>query len=286
MPVQNVECQLAKAQISRYITGEAISPEAVAQLEEHIAECPRCKKLLAARRKSLMAKLDSASAPVATLDQGDEPATRALAEAPAHAPVNAVIADEGKPSVAEALRMAATEQVQRVKAMHQHAAEKRPAAPVAVAAASWKPIAYSVGLAAVLIAMSAFAKNPTNLFGARASEAIPAATPLEPVTPPASLEGALLATVPDVPAPAEAAVDPAPETPPAAAETEPVETIASPEPTVVPPPAAPQQSAPVTRRASTSRRPANRPAASAPARTSGGGSIQVYDADGNPIKPN
>jgi hypothetical protein len=43
MSVKNLECQIAKAQIGRYLAGDALSSEAVGQLEEHIAECDECQ---------------------------------------------------------------------------------------------------------------------------------------------------------------------------------------------------------------------------------------------------
>ena len=57
MAVQDFECQIARAQIGRYLQGDALSSEALDQLEDHIAECPGCKAVLTERRKALQEML-------------------------------------------------------------------------------------------------------------------------------------------------------------------------------------------------------------------------------------
>ena len=58
MPVKNIECQIARGQIGRYLAGESLSDEALKQLEGHIVGCPECKGALMQRRESLQAMLD------------------------------------------------------------------------------------------------------------------------------------------------------------------------------------------------------------------------------------
>src|SRR4051794_5108345 len=62
MQLQNFECQIAKAQIGRYLAGDALSDEAVHQLEEHIGKCADCKQNLAERRAVLQAMLSPGEA--------------------------------------------------------------------------------------------------------------------------------------------------------------------------------------------------------------------------------
>src|SRR4051794_20099524 len=62
MQLQNIECQIAKAQIGRYVAGDALSDETVSQLEAHVAKCADCKQNLAERRALLMAMLSPGEA--------------------------------------------------------------------------------------------------------------------------------------------------------------------------------------------------------------------------------
>src|SRR5579862_9052738 len=57
MQLQNFECQIAKAQIGRFVAGDLLSDEALRQLEAHLACCPGCKNNLAERRVALQAML-------------------------------------------------------------------------------------------------------------------------------------------------------------------------------------------------------------------------------------
>lgn len=56
MPVQNIECQIAQAQLGRYLAGESFSPEMLVQLEGHLSKCPECKADAAKRREELRAR--------------------------------------------------------------------------------------------------------------------------------------------------------------------------------------------------------------------------------------
>ena len=60
MPVSDFECQIVRGQIGRYLDGGVLSPEALAGLEEHLAECPSCKATVVERRAAL---LDALAAP-------------------------------------------------------------------------------------------------------------------------------------------------------------------------------------------------------------------------------
>src|SRR5450432_4217831 len=61
MQVQNIECQIARAQLGRYIAGDGMASEAVTQLEAHIAKCPDCKAIMQAKQKDLEAAVTAAS---------------------------------------------------------------------------------------------------------------------------------------------------------------------------------------------------------------------------------
>src|SRR5688572_1375339 len=67
MQVQNFECQIAQSQMARYLAGEAFSPEAVKQLNEHIAGCTSCKASLSQRRASLQDQLSRPVKPSAPM---------------------------------------------------------------------------------------------------------------------------------------------------------------------------------------------------------------------------
>src|SRR4051794_23286485 len=70
MPVTDFECQIARGQIGRYLGGGLLSPQAMTGLEEHLAECPGCKALVAERRASLVGR------------RGGEVPTRAVVSMP------------------------------------------------------------------------------------------------------------------------------------------------------------------------------------------------------------
>ena len=57
MPVLDIECQLARGQIARYLDGASFPGESLLQLEEHISECEACRSMLMDRRSLLEAKV-------------------------------------------------------------------------------------------------------------------------------------------------------------------------------------------------------------------------------------
>lgn len=60
-PIETVEdfaCQLAGNQLARYLAGERLSPEAVAQLESHVASCARCRERVLNRREEVRQAVD------------------------------------------------------------------------------------------------------------------------------------------------------------------------------------------------------------------------------------
>ncbi len=138
MQLQNFECQIAKAQIGRYLAGDALSDEAVHQLEAHVAKCPECKQNLAERRAVLQAMLSptetpaqEVSTPKAKFDLAELIKSKLQKKQPVHA---AVETSTGKPTVFT------------------------------------KPAMYSLALGVVLIGMSYASKNMGSLLGPKVAE--------------------------------------------------------------------------------------------------------------------
>ncbi len=130
MLVQNIECRIAQAQMGRYLGGLGLSDEAVSQLDSHIRSCNECSSALRTRRVELEALI--------ALPKEEFPALEEI-----------IHQTPAKPRLVDALRAIVT-------------TEEKPK-PNA------KPIAYSAALTILLVAMSFVAKDPTRLFGDRAS---------------------------------------------------------------------------------------------------------------------
>lgn len=172
MQLQNFECQIAKAQIGRYIAGDTLSDEALLQLEHHIKQCETCKQNLAERRAVLQAMLS----PGEVADVPSEPSS-------------------GKRGfdLAELIRSKLGAN-QRVEAAVQTAAPGP--------ASFTKPAIYSLALGAVLIGMSYLSKNMTSVLGPKAADL----TTVQPIAVPP-----VTAIVPQTPAPTPAVTPSAPE---------------------------------------------------------------------------
>lgn len=281
MSVQNIECQIAKGQIGRYLAGDAFSGEAMTQLEAHIAECPGCQSLVAERRAELLAKL------------GGSTPTHALVEAPASTEATAV--GKKATSLADALRTKAAAAIAPVPAAPKPSqSEKSAIQPQDFK----KPIIYSVALAAVLVGMSYASKAATGFFGPKAnavrSTAIAAPAAAKTITtPPAPAAGQIPFVRKPVSQPG-AARNPAPvKAPPPKPKTPtnavtPASTTPKPSPanvataTLKPAkPAAKPTTRRVSRKARTTRRAPS--VAGGKARSPRRGKIRVYDPAGAPI---
>lgn len=153
MPVTNIECQIARGQIGRYLAGDKFSAEAVSQLESHISECPGCKAFLSDRKTALQSMM------------GGTPSPRAVVEVPLDA--------EPTPAKTTEPKKASPSPTPSSKA-----AKK----PANVSAATFtKPTMYALALAAVLVGMNMFAKAGPMILGPKASAGT-AFTALPPVT--------------------------------------------------------------------------------------------------------
>lgn len=150
MPVQNIECQIARAQLGRYLAGDGMAGEAVRQLEAHVNKCAECKVVLEQKRAELVATLEGNGA-----------------IAPAPAPISS----ERKTHASHLLSAILSHQSEEAKAVAQVPVTQTQLAEPNRTAVNWKAIGYAGALAAVLIAMSYMGKM--NLLGGKAAEALP-----------------------------------------------------------------------------------------------------------------
>ncbi len=160
MSTKNIECQLAKGQIGRYLNGDRFSAEAVKQLEAHIAECDECTALLAERKKAVMAMM------------GEIAATRAVVQ---------MDVPSRSESAAERLVSALVRTVNEEKPAE--TASGQPKSRPAMATLFPKPVLYCGALAIVLMGMSYLSRGALKTFGPIAGQALPAETG-SPRTPP------------------------------------------------------------------------------------------------------
>ncbi len=160
MPVQNIECQIANAQLGRYIAGEGMAAEAVRQLEAHVSNCPDCKRTLEEKRTALVATLEGTTAV-------SHPAP--AVETPKPRPATTRLSPSAS-RLAQALVAKAAAEAPAPRPAP--AAPAIPAEPVKPKVNTpWKPIAYSGALALVLIGMSYMSKS--DILGTKASADLP-----------------------------------------------------------------------------------------------------------------
>ncbi len=153
MAVHNIECQIAKSQIGRYLSGDAFSAQALKQLEEHVAECDECKASLHQRKAALQAMLGDSNTAVVQIDE-DDTTPRTVAAA-----LREKLGSKPRPTQSIATNSSAT------KPVH-----------------FWKPLVYAIALGAVLIGMSVFSKTLTAPFGNKVEATPDASTTAIPST--------------------------------------------------------------------------------------------------------
>lgn len=87
MQTLGLECQIAKAQITRYLAGDVFGPDALNQLQGHIDRCPDCRQDLEDRKSALQAKLGAKGVAIAEATAArrmrEEAAATAVVETPA-----------------------------------------------------------------------------------------------------------------------------------------------------------------------------------------------------------
>ena len=159
MQVQDIECQLAQVQLKRYLAGESIADELLADLERHLEECNGCRSA---------AKV-----------------MRAAAGASNPTPSESTPEEEAKPkakfSLGSLLKNSKATAVVR---------------PVGEKKDNRKTLILSASLAVVLILMSTVFKDPTKLFGAKAADTV---AKTEKDTPPAEPPVENIETIKDDP---------------------------------------------------------------------------------------
>jgi hypothetical protein len=135
MQSENLECQIAQAQMGRYLGGEGLSQEAITELETHVRGCAGCKDAIQARRRALESVLS-----LPTIE--DFPART----------VKAAVQPAGMPWV-DAIRRMPT---------------AKPETGETGSKKKWRTPVMTAALAGVLILMTNYSKEPTRVFGDRA----------------------------------------------------------------------------------------------------------------------
>lgn len=173
MQVKNIECQIAQAQLRRYLTGEEMPSAIVTDLETHLRHCPECMAAAQTLRESLKGVL---SGKITGRPETPKPEpARAIAEAAASG----------------------------------QAAVQTPADLLDAPDSDFKPkkapkksnlrtLLYTSALAILLVLMSTVFKDPTTLFGPRASSTVkdtpPAAANDAPTSTDAPIDSAVTNT--------------------------------------------------------------------------------------------
>lgn len=157
MPVQSIECQLTQAQVKRYLAGADFPEAMLARIEIHLKACPDCMAEANRQRETLGGSSTEVVQAVVETPVQPSPLDRikALFQRPARQPDATLVGPVGTDPFAVG-------PVERLK--------------------SPKNLVLSLSLAAVLVLMSTVLKDPTALFGPRASSVTS--------TPPATSEEA------------------------------------------------------------------------------------------------
>lgn len=170
MSVVELECQLAQAQLQRYLAGAGLEPDVKKGLEAHLTECEACR----IEAKVLREKLRQRVA------QAEPSATAAVNMAAVHMPAPAsksaqLLKTLNLLSPASGPQKAAAP---TKKAPAKQAPAHTPSAATPQGATkNWKPLLWSGALATLLVLMSMI-QDPSRLFGARAIETKPAMAPV------------------------------------------------------------------------------------------------------------
>ncbi len=188
MQVKNVECQIAQAQMRRYLVGEEMPKAVVGDLEAHLKGCADCMAAAQLERESLSSVLTNR-----ITGQSRKPASP---DAPSpQSPIP--FATKFAPKKLQPGKAAIQAPVDILDTPDEQFAPKPKKKSIDL-----KTVAYSVGLALILVLMSTVMKDPTAIFGPRASEATTdtpqaAADPAE-TTPPTDTKDAATNSQPTV----------------------------------------------------------------------------------------
>lgn len=154
----NIECQIAQAQLRRYLTGEDMPNAVVNELETHLRNCADCMAAAQTLRESLRGVL-----------------TSKITGKPTSEPRRPREETRHEPAIAKAVAtgMAAVQTPADVFDAPDEQFKHKPAKKKS----NFKTLAYSGALALVLVLMSTVFKDPTALFGPRASTKHPDTPP-------------------------------------------------------------------------------------------------------------
>lgn len=262
MQIENSQCQIARAQIGRYVAGEAIPEDVLAALEAHLEDCDDCRAVVTEQRAALQSEAGMDDDGPATEPIDPPNLTEAFDDVvqppSAFAPSNDA-SSSGSSVVTKTRANPVSEWLSDIRAGRKRFGH---------------PLVWSGMLAIVLVALSYFVKNPTGLLGSKVIKETKVKHKADMVEPVASEVPASVVAepVPDPPA-KEAPVEPkeqavsTPDRRPHAGSSHKALVDNSREPEAI--------------RAARKRTPRPAPA---PPRASAG-TIKVYDAAGNPIQP-
>ncbi|MCH7904271.1 MAG: hypothetical protein IH944_06845 [Armatimonadetes bacterium] len=165
MQVQNIECQLAKAQMRRFLTGEAMPDELVSDLEGHLKACPECMADANRQRGALNAMLTDKII-------GGKPTAKAVVKPKPQGVTGRFVRRRSESGTAVADK-AVVEPTLRTPRDVLNAPDRQFKSKIKtkVKSSTAKTLVYSLGLAVVLVLMSTVFKDPTRLFGPKANEA-------------------------------------------------------------------------------------------------------------------
>lgn len=142
MQVKNFECQIARAQITRYLAGEPLTEDMIGQLEAHVAKCADCKQVLNERKMALQALVTP---------QPKKIYRTAVVE----------VEEDAEPEASAR------------QTLSQRLVGLLPKPKAESSKSLGKPAVYAAGLAVVLIAMSYFSKNFGSIMGPKAAQTLP-----------------------------------------------------------------------------------------------------------------
>jgi len=170
MAVKNLECQLAMAQLRRYLAGAALSDDALEALEGHLALCPDCQREVADRRSELVVSGQSNAPSHAVVNLPNPQVIQHQQQAALQTPAVALATENAKPAPKPKNAKQETGPKQSIgmkllqSGLNQPWIEKIPGGA--------KTFLLSVGLAGLLVAMSTLSQNPKSWLGESADSAI------------------------------------------------------------------------------------------------------------------